>query len=178
MWTKQIQASDRAPKPLLPLRPGLPERQTHDYERHGSTTLFAALNVIRRTVLGHGQLSHRHQQIPRFLDRLAASVNDRGQDDTHRHGRLQNSQTPQSEDSSPHIPAITYTSTPTGSSWLNQIERWFAESPPSAFAAVPSSASRNSTRAIRACIHGTTRTPKLFRWILRPLIDPEKAQEI
>jgi len=47
----QIQALDRA-QPILPLRPGLPERRTHDYQRHGTTTLFAALNVLEGTVIG------------------------------------------------------------------------------------------------------------------------------
>ena len=57
----QIQALDRT-QPILPLRPGLPERQTHDYERHGTTTLFAALNVLEGTVIGHCQPRHRHQE--------------------------------------------------------------------------------------------------------------------
>jgi hypothetical protein len=52
-------ARDRT-QPILPLRPGLPERQTHDYERHGTTTLFAALNVLDGTVVGHWQPRHRH----------------------------------------------------------------------------------------------------------------------
>jgi DDE superfamily endonuclease len=56
------------------LRPGLPERQTHDYERHGTTTLFAALNVLDGTVIGHCQQRHRHQEFLRFLDHLEASV--------------------------------------------------------------------------------------------------------
>ena len=65
----QIQALDRT-QPILPLRPGLPERQTHDYERHGTTTLFAALNVLEGTVIGECQSRHRHQEFLRFLDRI------------------------------------------------------------------------------------------------------------
>jgi len=72
----QIQALDRT-QPILPLRPGLPERQTHDYERHGTTTLFAALNVLDGTVIGHCQPRHRHQEFLRFLDRLEAAVDPR-----------------------------------------------------------------------------------------------------
>ena len=64
----QIQALDRT-QPILPLRPGLPERQTHDYERHGTTTLFAALNVLNGTVIDHCQPRHRHQEFLRFLAR-------------------------------------------------------------------------------------------------------------
>jgi len=69
----QIQALDRT-QPILPLRPGLPERQTHDYERHGTTTLFAALNVLEGTVIGQCQPRHRHQEFLRFLDRIDESV--------------------------------------------------------------------------------------------------------
>jgi transposase len=69
----QIQALDRA-QPILPLRPGLPERQTHDYERHGTTTLFAALNVLEGTVIGECQPRHRHQEFLGFLDRIDQSL--------------------------------------------------------------------------------------------------------
>jgi transposase len=69
----QIQALDRT-QPILPLRRGLPERQTHDYERHGTTTLFAALNVLEGTVIGECQSRHRHQEFLRFLDRIDQSV--------------------------------------------------------------------------------------------------------
>jgi transposase len=72
----QIQALDRT-QPILALRPGLPERQTHDYERHGTTTLFAALNVLEGTVIGECQSRHRHQEFLRFLDRIDQSVDTR-----------------------------------------------------------------------------------------------------
>ena len=69
----QIQALDRT-QPILPLRPGLPERQTHDYQRHGTTTLFAALNVLEGTVIGECQPRHRHQEFLGFLDRIDRSI--------------------------------------------------------------------------------------------------------
>ena len=59
----QIQALDRT-QPILALRPGLPARQTHDYERHGTTTLFAALNVLEGTVIADCQPRHRHHGPP------------------------------------------------------------------------------------------------------------------
>ncbi len=62
----QIQALERS-QPILPLRPGLPERQTHDYERHGTTTLFAALNVLDGKVIGSCLPRHRHSEFLRFL---------------------------------------------------------------------------------------------------------------
>ncbi len=69
----QIQALDRT-QPILPLRPGLPERQTHDYERHGTTTLFAALDVAVGKVIGDCQPRHRHQEFIRFLNRVDAET--------------------------------------------------------------------------------------------------------
>ncbi|HEX4006398.1 MAG TPA: IS630 family transposase, partial [Acidobacteriaceae bacterium] len=69
----QIQALDRT-QPILPLRPGLPARQTHDYQRHGTTTLFAALDVLQGTVIAECQPRHRHQEFLRFLERIDRTV--------------------------------------------------------------------------------------------------------
>ena len=121
----QIQALDRT-QPILPLRPGLPARQTHDYQRHGTTTLFAALNVLEGMVIGEGQSRHRHQEFLRFLDRIEESV-DAGLDihlildnyGTHKH--------PEVNKWLAARPRYCVHFTPTSSSWLNQIERWFAE---------------------------------------------------
>jgi transposase len=65
----QIQALDRT-APILPLRPGLPERQTHDYKRHGTTTLFAAFNILNGKVIGTCQSRHRSREFVRFLNHL------------------------------------------------------------------------------------------------------------
>ncbi len=121
----QIQALDRT-QPILPLRPGLPERQTHDYQRHGTTTLFAALNVLEGTVIGECQPRHRHQEFLRFLDRIDQSV-DPALDihlvldnyGTHKHPAVKKWLAAR--------PRYHVHFTPTSSSWLNQIERWFAE---------------------------------------------------
>lgn len=69
----QVQALDRT-RPLLPLRPGIPARQTHDYFRHGTTSLFAALDVATGEVIGQCHRRHRHQECLKFLDRLAAEL--------------------------------------------------------------------------------------------------------
>ena len=66
----QIQALDRT-APMLPMQPGLPERRTHDHVRHGTTTLFAALNTATGTVTARGQPRHRHQEFLRFLTQAA-----------------------------------------------------------------------------------------------------------
>jgi hypothetical protein len=68
-----IQALDRT-QPVLPMRPGVPERQTHDYTRHRTTTLFAALNVLSGEVLGGCMPRHRHQEFLRFLERIERST--------------------------------------------------------------------------------------------------------
>ena len=72
----QIQALDRT-APMLPMQPGLPERRTHDYKRHGTTTLFAALDVATGKITGRCQPRHRHQEFLRFLKQLAAAYPER-----------------------------------------------------------------------------------------------------
>jgi transposase len=122
----QIQALERT-QPILPLRPGLPEGQTHDYERHGTTTLFAALNVASGKVIGKCKQNHKAKNYVDFL-------------------KIVDKKTP--KDKVLHIIADNYSAhkgpevkmylkekagrfvehyIPTYSSWLNMIERWFAE---------------------------------------------------
>jgi transposase len=121
----QIQALDRT-QPLLPLRPGIPARQTHDYKRNGTTTLFAALSMLDGKVIGDCMPRHRHQEFIRFLRRIDAEtppelnlhliVDNYG---THKHPRVV---------SWIHRhPRFHLHFTPTSSSWLNLIERWFRE---------------------------------------------------
>jgi hypothetical protein len=69
----QIQALDRT-QPGLPMKPGRAGTMTHDYKRHGTTTLFAALNVLDGTVIGHNMKRHRHQEFIRFLNTIEARV--------------------------------------------------------------------------------------------------------
>ena len=121
----QIQALDRT-QPILPLRPGLPERQTHDYTRHGTTTLFAALNVLNGEVLGNCMPRHRHQEFLRFLEHIERSTPRRldvhlilDNYGTHTH--------PAVEAWFAAHPRYHRHFTPTGASWLNLVERFFAE---------------------------------------------------
>src|ERR1700758_927228 len=65
MKKSQIQALDRT-APILPLRPGLPERRTHDYKRYGTTTLFAAFNILNGKVIGHCLPRHRGREFVQF----------------------------------------------------------------------------------------------------------------
>jgi hypothetical protein len=69
----QIQALDRT-APILPLRPGLPERQTHDYKRYGTTTLFAAFNILNGKVIGSCLPRHRGKEFAKFLNQVEKQV--------------------------------------------------------------------------------------------------------
>ena len=122
----QIQALERA-QPILPLRPGIPERQTHDYERHGTTTLFAALNVASGKVIGVCRTRHRGVEYLEFL-KLLDRRNAKGMKlhvmadnvSSHKTKEVGEYLETKSERFSVHY-------TPTHSSWLNLVERWFAE---------------------------------------------------
>jgi hypothetical protein len=121
----QAQALERS-QPILPLRPGLPARQTHDYFRHGTTSLFAAYDLATGRVLGRCHKRHRHQEFLRFLDQIDERFPDDGQTPlhivmdnyaTHKVGKVQRWFL--------RHPRYHVHFTPTGSSWINLIERFF-----------------------------------------------------
>jgi transposase len=121
----QIQALERS-QPLLPMRPGQVERHTHDYERHGTTTLFAALNVATGTVLRRCLARHRHQEYLRFLRDIDVHVPETL--DVHLVvDNYATHKTPQVMRWLAKHPRFHLHFTPTYSSWLNQVERLFAE---------------------------------------------------
>jgi transposase len=119
----QIQALSRT-QPLLPLRPGLPARQTHDYRRNGLTSLFAALEVVSGRVVGECRDRHTGADFLAFLKRVARGY--RGQE---LHVILDNSST----HTTPAVhawldahPRVHFHFTPKGASWLNLVEAWFS----------------------------------------------------
>ncbi len=121
----QIQALDRT-APILPLRPGLPERQTHDYKRYGTTTLFAAFNILNGKVMGNCLPRHRGKEFLRFLRQLEKEV----PADVEVHLILDNYSTHKSAEVQAWLKPkkrqrFHFHFTPTSSSWLNQVERWF-----------------------------------------------------
>src|SRR5438105_6482068 len=121
----QIQALDRS-APVLPLLPGVPARQTHDYVRHGTTNLYAALNLASGQVISEMTPRHRAEEFRRFLNQIDASV-PQGLDV---HVVLDNSSTHKTASIQRWLlrhPRFTFHFTPTYSSWLNLVERWFAE---------------------------------------------------
>lgn len=119
----QLQALERS-QPLLPLRPGSVARRTHDYARHGTLDLFAALNVGTGTVLASFHRRHRHQEVLVFLRKL-----DRTYPTGELHLVLDNASTyttPRVERWFARRARYHRHFTPTGASWLNQIETWFS----------------------------------------------------
>ena len=120
----QIQALDRT-QPGLPMKPGRAGTMTHDYKRHGTTTLFAALNVLDGTVIGHNMKRHRHQDFIRFLNAVEAQVPKRkaihaivDNYATHKH--------PKVREWLVRHRRWTFHFTPTSASWLNAVEGFFA----------------------------------------------------
>jgi len=158
----QIQALDRT-RPTTPLRPGIPERQTHDYTRHGTTTLFAALSMLDGKVIGDCMPRHRHQEFIRFLQlinvktptdlELHLIVDNYG---THKHARVKSwlKRHPRF-----HLHFI-----PTSSSWLNMVERWFREITDKrirrgSFKSVP-----ELIEAITTYLENHNQNPRVFIW--------------
>lgn len=120
----QIQALDRT-QPILPLAPGLPERRTHDYMRHGTTTLFAALDIATGEVIGELHRRHRSDEFLKFLRTIEANV----PADLDIHLVMDNygtHKTPKVRNWFARHPRFQVHFTPTSASWLNQVERWFA----------------------------------------------------
>ncbi len=119
----QIQALDRT-QPLLPMRPGQAERRSHDYVRHGTTSLFAALDVRTGEVIGKCQPRHRSVEFRKFLDLIDKSV----PEDLDVHLVLDNYGTHKTALIRRWLakrPRFHLHFTPTGASWINLVERWF-----------------------------------------------------
>ena len=119
----QVQALDRS-QPILPMRPGQAERRTHDYYRHGTTSLFAALDIATGKVIGRCQKQHRHQEFLRFRDQIERTV----PAPLEVHLVLDNyatHKTPKVAKWFRKHPRYHRHFTPASGSWLNQVERWF-----------------------------------------------------
>src|SRR3954453_18885444 len=165
----QIQALERS-APVLPLMPGVPARQSHDYVRNGTTNLYAALDVASGQVLAEMTPRHRAEEFRRFLNLIDASV------PAHLdvHVVLDNSsthKTPSIQRWLVRPPRFTLHFTPTYSSWLNLVERWFAEL---------------TTKWIKRSAHRSVRdlVPSIRTWITtwndspRPFVWHKSADEI
>jgi transposase len=158
----QIQALERT-RPELPLARGIPAKQTHDYRRHGTTTLFAALSLLDGKVIGECMPRHRSQEFIKFL-------------------RCIDEQTPENLDlqlivdnSSTHkSPAVKrwlarhkrfhLHFTPTSSSWLNMVERWFGEISQKRIRRGSFTSTKELVVAIKEYLDSYNRAPKRFVW--------------
>jgi transposase len=121
----QMQALDRT-APILPIMPTTPARMTHDYVRHGTTSLFAALDVASGSVIAEHYNQHRHQEFLRFLRTIDKAVP--AKFDLHLIcDNYATHKTPEVKKWLLRHPRFHMHFTPTSSSWLNLVERWFAE---------------------------------------------------
>jgi len=158
----QIQALDRT-QPGLPLKKGRCGTMTHDYKRHGTTTLFAALSMLDGRVIGDCMPRHRHQEFIRFLKKIDAEtppefdlhliVDNYG---THKHPRVQSWLR--------RHPRFHLHFTPTSSSWLNLVERWFRELTEKRLRRGSFWSVSDLIAAIRDYLEGHNQNPKIFVW--------------
>ena len=158
----QIQALERT-APLLPMQPGQVERRTHDYRRHGTTSLFAALNVKTGTVLGDIQPRHRAVEFRKFLDQIEASV----PADLDVHLIMDNYSTHKAPTIRAWLakhPRFHVHFTPTYSSWINQVERWFAGLEAKQLRRGSHTSVRTLKAAIREYIDASNTAGKPFVW--------------
>jgi transposase len=119
----QMQALDRS-QPVMPMMPGMPERRSHDYARHGVTSLFAAFNIADGTVISEIHRKHRAIEFKKFLIAIDKAVP--AELDVHLIcDNLSTHKTPAINDWLAKHPRFHLHFTPTGSSWINQVERWF-----------------------------------------------------
>jgi len=158
----QIQALERT-QPLLPMRPGQPERRTHDYLRHGTTTLFAALDVATGEVLGQCYARHRAREFLRFLRTIDESV----PESLDVHLILDNyatHKTPTVRRWLAKHPRFHVHYTPTYSSWINMVERWFALLSERKIKRGSHRSTRELETDIRSFLTQTNDHPKPFIW--------------
>jgi len=158
----QIQALDRT-QPLLPMRPGQAERRTHDYKRHGTTSLFAALDIATGKVIGRCFKHHRAKEFLKFLREIDADV----PEDLDVHLVMDNyatHKTPAIRRWLAKRPHWHVHFTPTGASWLNQVERLFALLTDKQLRRGVHRSAQELEQAIQDYIDRVNEDPKPFRW--------------
>jgi transposase len=159
----QVQALNRT-QPILPLRPGLPEQRTNDDERHGTTSLFAALDVATGKVIGKCHRRHRHQEFLKFMELVDATL---PSDTNEVHLVLDNygtHKTPKVIRWFARHPRYHLHFTPTSGSWVNQVERWFAEITEKRIRRGSFDSLRSLEKAIQEYLEANNETPKPFVW--------------
>ena len=158
----QIQALDRT-QPILPLAPGIPERRTHDYMRHGTTTLFAALDIATGEVIGELHRRHRSAEFLKFLRTIEANV----PADLQVHLVMDNYGTHKTAAIKAWFarhPRFQVHFTPTSASWINQVERWFATLTEKYIRRGTHRSTQQLEQAIRKYLELNNANPKPFAW--------------
>ncbi len=164
----QIQALDLT-QPILPLRPGLPARMTHDYRRHGVTSLYAALEVATGEVVGACRERHTSIDFITFLDHLAHLY-----EDETLHIVLDNAsthRTPAVREWLASHPNVQFHFTPTGASWLNMIEAWFS-------ILTRRSVRRATSSSVKALIRHIEQFIRLWNLEAKPFVWTKPADQI
>ena len=158
----QIQALDRE-QPVLPMMPGVPERRTHNYVRHGTTSLFAALDVASGLVIGKCYKRHRATEFLSFLKEIDRRV----PDDLDVHIVMDNYATHKTTSIRAWLarrPRYHVHFTPTSASWINQVERWFAELTRKQLQRGVHTSVAQLEADIAAFVEANNADPKPYRW--------------
>ncbi len=159
----QIQALNRF-QPVLPMLPGTPQRRSHDYVRHGTTSLFAALDMLNGTVITSLHRRHRAVEFKAFLER----INNEVPDDLDVHLVLDNyatHKTPAIKRWLLRHPRFHLHFTPTGASWLNLVERWFAELTNKKIKRGSHTSVQALERDIKAWVATWNESPRPYVWV-------------
>ncbi len=158
----QIQALNRT-QPLLPMRPGQPQRRTHDYVRHGTTSLFAALDVASGRVIGEIHRRHRSAEFRKFLDCIESQM----PEDLDIHLILDNYGTHKTIQIRRWLakrPRFHVHFTPTSASWINVVERWFATLTEKQIRRASHRSTQELESAIRHYLNLYNEDPRPFVW--------------
>ncbi len=158
----QIQALDRE-QPVLPMMPGMPERRTHSYIRHGTTSLFAALDIASGFVIGKCYKRHRASEFLDFLKEIDARM-PQGPDVHIVMDNYATHKTPKVKAWLARRPHWHIHFTPTSSSWINQVERWFAELTRKQLKRGVHRSTRELEKDILKFIKHHNQNPKPYRW--------------
>jgi|HubBroStandDraft_6_1064221.scaffolds.fasta_scaffold590901_1 transposase len=158
----QTQALERT-QPVLPMKPGYPERQSHDYYRHGVVSLFSAYKVASGRIIGKCHSRHREEEFLKFMQLIETKFP--GSAPIHLVlDNLATHKTPRVRNWFARRPRYVLHFTPTGSSWINQVERWFAKITTQAIRRGSFRSVKQLIQAIDDYIVEHNQDPKPFQW--------------
>ena len=158
----QVQALDRT-APVLPLMPGVAQRRTHDYVRNGTTNLYAALGIASGQVITDMTARHRAEEFRKFLNLIDKSVPE-GLDIHIVLDNVSTHKTPSIQRWLQRHPRFSFHFTPTSSSWMNLVERWFAELTTKWLRRGTHHSVRDPIASIRTWVTNWNDNPKPFVW--------------